>query len=120
MGACRGKVQGRPALGNPSELVVVTSYDYYMVMSKQSAEVVRVAELKARLSEYLRMVRRGHPITVCDRETPIARLVPVEPGPEPLRTRKPIRTLGEVQFPPPLGRRVNSLTALLEERQPGR
>ena len=33
---------------------------------------VRIAELKARLSEYLRAVRRGETIAVLDRETPIA------------------------------------------------
>ena len=33
---------------------------------------VRIAELKARLSEYLRAVRRGETIAVLDRETPVA------------------------------------------------
>jgi prevent-host-death family protein len=36
----------------------------------------RVAELKARLSEYLRVVRGGQTVTVLDRQTPIARIVP--------------------------------------------
>jgi antitoxin (DNA-binding transcriptional repressor) of toxin-antitoxin stability system len=31
---------------------------------------VRIAELKSRLSEYLRAVRRGETIAVLDRETP--------------------------------------------------
>ena len=38
---------------------------------------VRIAELKARLSEYLRAVRRGETIAVLDRETPVAQIVPV-------------------------------------------
>ena len=33
-------------------------------------KTVRIAELKARLSEYLRAVRRGETIAVLDRETP--------------------------------------------------
>lgn len=35
-----------------------------------------VAQLKARLSQYLARVRRGDTVIVCDRKTPIARLVP--------------------------------------------
>jgi prevent-host-death family protein len=38
---------------------------------------VRVADLKSRLSEYLRKVRRGRSITVLDRDTPIARIQPL-------------------------------------------
>lgn len=36
----------------------------------------RIADLKAHLSEYLARVRRGATVVVCDRNTPIARLVP--------------------------------------------
>ena len=39
-----------------------------------------VAQLKAELSRYLRMVRSGEEILVTDRHVPIARLVPVEAG----------------------------------------
>ena len=38
---------------------------------------VRIAELKARLSEYLRAVRRGETIAVMDRDTPVAQIVPI-------------------------------------------
>jgi prevent-host-death family protein len=38
-----------------------------------------VSELKAHLSAYLGDVRRGDSIVVCDRATPIARLIPYEP-----------------------------------------
>ncbi|MEP7326914.1 MAG: type II toxin-antitoxin system prevent-host-death family antitoxin [Gemmatimonadota bacterium] len=86
-------------------------------MKKPTDRTVKVAELKARLSEYLRAARRGHPVTVCDRDTPIARLVPYEPEPVALSVRKPISALRDVALPPPLGRRVDSLAALLEERQ---
>jgi len=39
---------------------------------------VGIADLKERLSEHLRKVRRGQTLTVLDRETPIARIVPFD------------------------------------------
>ena len=49
---------------------------------------VGTAELKARLSEYPRAVRRGETIAVLDRNTPVAEIVPVgDRG--ALRVRKP-------------------------------
>ena len=42
-------------------------------------KTVNIAMLRAKLSRYLAMVRRGETIEVLDRRTPIARLVPVEP-----------------------------------------
>jgi prevent-host-death family protein len=86
-------------------------------MKKPAEKTVKVAELKARLSAYLRGARRGHPVTVCDRDTPIARLVPYTAEGEPLPVRLPIRKLHDVPLPPPLGRPVDSLGALLQERQ---
>ena len=86
-------------------------------MKKAMGKTVKVAELKARLSEYLRGVRRGQPVIVCDRDTPIARLVPYRQEGEPLTVRQPLRGLHDVPLPPPLGRRVDSLAALLKERQ---
>ena len=56
---------------------------------------VRIAELKARLSEYLRASQRGQEILVKDRDTPIARLVPCT-SPEPLVSRKPTRPLTDL------------------------
>ncbi len=38
----------------------------------------KVSELKSRLSAFLADVRRGETVIVCDRNTPIARLVPIE------------------------------------------
>lgn len=37
---------------------------------------VKVSELKARLSHYLRQVRRGESVLVCDRDRVIARIEP--------------------------------------------
>ncbi len=87
---------------------------------REPEKTVKVAELKARLSAYLRAARRGHAVTVCDRDTPIARLVPYRLAGEPLTVRQPVRGLHDVPLPPPLGRPVDSLAALLEERQSSR
>lgn len=38
----------------------------------------RIAEFKANLSAYLAEVRKGETVVVCDRATPIARLVPFD------------------------------------------
>jgi len=81
---------------------------------------VRIAELKARLSEHLRHVRRGHPLTVMDRDTPIARIIPYEEGGEGLRIRHPLgkyRSLQRIPLPPPLKLGVDVVSLLLEERQ---
>jgi prevent-host-death family protein len=51
----------------------VTTDDHNQVMNK-----VGIADLKARLSEHLRRVRRGQTLTVLDRETPVARIVPYD------------------------------------------
>jgi prevent-host-death family protein len=42
---------------------------------------VSVSELKARLSEYLRTVRRGGEVQILDRGTPIARLTGMQGAP---------------------------------------
>ena len=49
---------------------------------------VRIADLKARLSEYLRAVRAGESIAVLDRDTPIAQLIPIRES-RALRIQKP-------------------------------
>lgn len=41
-------------------------------------KTVHIAELKNRLSLYLNQVRAGHEVLVRDRNTPIARIVPIE------------------------------------------
>ena len=84
---------------------------------------VKIAELRARLSEYLRWVRGGRSFIVMDRETPIARLVPIGSAPEPLSLRRPLRryaSLQRVPLPPPLKLKVDVVDVLLEERQADR
>lgn len=80
---------------------------------------VGVAELKARLSEYLRAVRRGRDVVVMDRDQPIARLVPYEAR-GTLVVREPLtqyRTLGDVPLPPPVRLAVDPVEVLLEDRR---
>jgi prevent-host-death family protein len=80
---------------------------------------VRIAELKAKLSEYLRGVRRGETIVVLDRETPVAHIVPVR-APSPLRVRKPAPDSpppNRIPLPKPAKLPIDVVDVLLEERQ---
>ncbi len=84
---------------------------------------IGVAEFKARLSEHLRYVRRGHVVTVLDRDTPIARVVPHERS-EVAHIRAPggrVLRFQDVSLPP-LGENVevDVVALLLEERRTGR
>jgi prevent-host-death family protein len=83
-----------------------------MVMSRSAG----IAELKTNLSAYLRRVKRGETVTVMDRDTPVAQLVPVETCRPPIRIRRARGSLGEVRIPPPLRTRSDIVTLLLEER----
>jgi len=93
----------------------MTIYDYNVVMKQ-----VRIADLKARLSEHLRDVRRGQTLTILDRDTPIARIVPYSNDAAKLLIRHPRRSssrLAKVSLPPPLKLDVDIVTLLMEERQ---
>lgn len=51
---------------------------------------IGIAELKSRLSFYLRRVKRGRSITIYDRDTPIAQIIPFGgTGPLVVRERLP-------------------------------
>lgn len=81
---------------------------------------VRVADLKSKLSEHLRKVRAGRSVTVFDRTTPIARIVPYEEEGSSLVVRKPVPgspSLQQVPLPPPLRLHRDIVELLLEERQ---
>jgi prevent-host-death family protein len=80
---------------------------------------VRIAELKARLSEYLRAVRGGETIAVLDRDTPVAQLVPIRDR-SALRVRKPAPgtpSPNRVRLPKPANLNLDVAQLLLEERQ---
>ena len=81
---------------------------------------VGIADLKSRLSEHLRQVRRGKTITIFDRNTPIARVVPFQEPGGLLQVRHPFPhspKLQQITLPPPLRLRKDIVTLLLEERQ---
>ena len=93
----------------------MTYYDYYIVMIN-----VRIADLKSRLSEYLRNVRRGSSLTVFDRDTPIAKIVPYGENGSLITVRTPTQgspKLHKISLPPPLKLRKDIVHLLLEERQ---
>lgn len=82
---------------------------------------VNIAQLKARLSYYLRAVRDGAEIIVKDRDTPVAKLVackPRKPKLSVIPATEPLKDLNKVRC-----LRVEGLTmedmlnALAEERQ---
>ncbi len=67
-------------------------------------KTAKTAEFKAHLSEYLAAVRLGEVVIVCDRNTPIARVEPIQSSPG-LRIRKatrPLSDLDEMEPGPPL------------------
>jgi prevent-host-death family protein len=84
---------------------------------------VGVAQLKAKLSEYLRAVRAGETFAVLDRSTPIARLAPIPDRSKP-RIRKPAPGApapGRVPLPEkPLKLDLDIVDLLLDERQGSR
>ena len=97
------------------KLAELTTRDYDVVM-----RAIGIAELKSKLSAYLKDVERGESLTVLDRQRPIARIVPhaqrgagltVRP-----RRRKP-GSLQRVSLPPPLAIATDAVAILLEERQ---
>lgn len=76
---------------------------------------VRIADLKARLSEHLRSVRNGGTVTVLDRDTPVARIVPVTAP--VLEVRKAERRLRDLKLPPRPSKRTDSTALLVEDRR---
>jgi antitoxin (DNA-binding transcriptional repressor) of toxin-antitoxin stability system len=76
---------------------------------------VGIAELKARLSEHLRSVRNGNTLTILDRETPIARIVPYTAA--PLEIRKAKRRLRDLKLPPTPSKPTDSVAILVDDRR---
>jgi antitoxin (DNA-binding transcriptional repressor) of toxin-antitoxin stability system len=80
---------------------------------------VGIAELKSKLSEFLRVVQGGESIAVLDRNRAVAHIVPIleRPG---LRIRKPASNSpkpNKVSLPKSTQQKVDVLELLLEERQ---
>jgi prevent-host-death family protein len=49
---------------------------------------VNISDLKARLSEHIQLVRDGEEVLVCDRNKPVARIVPCSTNDYPERERR--------------------------------
>lgn len=95
------------------EIAEMTISGYHVVMKRAG-----IAELKSRLSEFLRAVREGDTVTVLDRDKPVAKIVPIQEA--GLRVRKPVPGSprpNRVPLPPPLESKIDILQVLLEERQ---
>jgi prevent-host-death family protein len=78
-------------------------------------KAVRIADLKARLSEHLRAVRKGRTLTVFDRDTPVARIVPYVA--EPLEIRRATRRVRDLALPVAPAVTTDSLAVLIEDRR---
>ena len=92
----------------------MTIYGHNVTMKQ-----VRIAELKARLSEHLRLVRQGETIAVLDRDTPVAHIVPIRER-RSIRVRKPLPgalPLHRIALPRPAHLKMDVVDLLLEERQ---
>jgi len=76
---------------------------------------VRIADLKARLSEHLRSVRNGGTVTVLDRNTPVARIIPFVA--QSLEIRKAKRRLRDLKLPPKPLKRTDSTAVLVDDRR---
>lgn len=58
---------------------------------------IGIAELKAHLSEYVRAAQKGGEIIIKDRQTPVAKLVPIEQPQMIGDIRRATRSMAEVQ-----------------------
>ena len=94
----------------------MVTYSHIAQMEKR----VKVAEFKAQLSAYLHSVRQGASVTVCVRDTPVARIVPYRKQKDALEVRKPTRSLADVKLPSAPRQPVESLDVLLALRQSDR
>lgn len=80
---------------------------------------VGIAELKSRLSEFLRVVQGGESIAVLDRNRAVAHIVPI-PERLGLRIRMPGSNCpkpNKVPLPKTVAQKIDILELLLEERQ---
>ena len=95
----------------------MTRRGYLLVMRR-----VQIAELKARLSEYLRHVRRGESFVILDRTSAIATVHPYPAGGEGLKVRRAAGAVAipKIPLPSPTRIRKDVVVLLMEERQSGR
>ena len=75
---------------------------------------IGIADLKAHLSEHLESDRKGLTLTVLDRDTPVARIVPFTT--DALEVRRARRHPKDLTLPLPPDAPTDSLALLLEDR----
>ena len=95
---------------------------------------VNIAELKNRLSTYIRFARNGEEVVIRDRNLPVAKIVPFDAGdasdlelrlvaegkmklPEKPLTKKRLEEILKLPIPTPRGKRLSQ--AVTEEREEG-
>jgi len=79
----------------------------------------RIAELKSRLSEFLRLVRDGGTVAVFDRDRLVARIVPADEAHGQLRVRKPAAgaaAFRDLLVPEPIAVDSDPVALLIGER----
>lgn len=76
---------------------------------------VGIADLKAHLSQHLHRVRGGRTLTVLDRDTPVAQIIPYDTE-SPLEVRQATRKPSDLHLPPPPSAATDSLSVLLQDR----
>ena len=78
-----------------------------------------IAKFKAELSKYLRFVRKGEEVIIMNRDTPLARVVPIKGENQGLIIEEAIGDMGDffrIQMEPVLGQEESSLQFLKVER----
>jgi len=78
---------------------------------------VKIADLKTHLSEYLRTVRAGGSLTILDRETPIAKVVPVAAERDRPRIKAAVERWKHTTFPKLGPMMADPVEVLLEMRR---
>jgi prevent-host-death family protein len=78
--------------------------------------IVQVAELKSRLSEYIRVAEAGRTVVVTAYGRPVVDLVPHR-AEAPVRIRPATRAWGSVKLPRTGKGRTDSLALLVEDRR---
>jgi prevent-host-death family protein len=97
----------------------MTISSHHVVMSNIEKTTVKIAEFKAHLSKFLRNVREGHPLTLMDRHTPIAQVVPYSDSLQlgKLVVRKATLRPDQVKLSAPYHKTMDVLRYAAEERQ---
>ena len=96
----------------------MTYYDHIVVM-----KAIHIADLKAHLSAYLRLVRGGHTLIIADRQTPIAKLIPIREESKKLdlgirKATKPPSSIRDIKGVT-TAKQFDPLDALLADRERG-